>query len=382
MILFSMHISKSTLTFFSVVIIVFTQACSQDGTPYTWKLPPGFKVPAVPTDNPMTEEKVFLGRKLFYDTALSGNYSQSCSSCHQQEKAFSENQITSVGSTGEVHRRNAPTLTNAAYNSSLTWAHPELKLLERQILIPLFNENPVEMQVGGNEDIILQRLKEDPVYPELFKSAFPEQKQSVNLDNVVKALASFVRSLTSFNSDFDRYAWYGEDDALNESQLRGLELFMSERLECRHCHGGFNFSLSNVHEDISAVVQEFHNIGLYYPPEETKRKIEFDEGVFEFSGEESDRGRFRPPTLRNLEFTAPYMHDGSIATLEEVIDFYAAGGRIIQSGPFAGDGRLHPNKSIFLHGFVLSDQEKTDLLAFLTSLGDEEFIRNKKLSKP
>src|SRR5690606_12274590 len=118
------------------------------------------------------------------------------------------------------------------------------------------------------------------------------------------------------NSAFDRYAWYGEDDALNESQLRGLELFMSERLEFRHCHGGFNFSLSNVHEITSTIVQEFHNIGLYYLCEETKRKIAFDEGVFEFSSEEADRGRFRPPTLRNLEFTAPYMHDGSIATLE------------------------------------------------------------------
>lgn len=373
-----MNIIKPILIAFQISLMVFAQACSQKGTPYSWTLPPDFKAPTVPEDNPMTEEKVLLGRQLFYDTALSGNNSQSCASCHQQHRAFSENQTTSTGSTGESHRRNAATLTNAAYNSTLTWAHPELKLLERQILIPLFSENPVEMQASGNEHTILQRLESDARYPSLFSQAFPRQKQAINFDNIVKALASFVRSLTSFNSAFDRYAWYGDDKALNESQLRGLDLFMSERLECRHCHGGFNFSLSNVHENTSALAQEFHNTGLYNPEKSTV----LDEGIYEFSGAEADRGRFRPPTLRNIEFTAPYMHDGSIDTLEDVIDFYAAGGRVITQGPLAGDGRLHPNKSIFLHGFVLNAQEKTDLIAFLKSLSDEEFIHNPKLSYP
>jgi len=358
-----------------LVLITFllglATACGRESvSEYSWNLPADFPPPQVPEDNPMSAEKVALGRALFFDKDLSANKSQSCESCHQQQFAFAENRVVSVGSSGESHRRNAPTLTNVAYNHTFTWAHPELKSLERQILLPLFGEAPIEMNVSGNEELILQRFAGSPEYVQLFKNAFPRQGKPINFDNIVKALASFVRTLISFDSPFDAYAWRGDDSALNDSELRGMALFMSEELECRHCHGGFNFSLSSVHANSGLSLDEFHNTGLYNPA----AGVRYDEGVFELTGEDAHRGLFRPPTLRNVAFTAPYMHDGSIATLEGVIDFYAAGGRQINGGKLAGDGRLHVNKSAFMHGFTLNEEEKQDLLGFLHSLSDDDFV--------
>lgn len=359
------------LLFASLIIcaLLFVGACKPKSTPWQWNLPPGFKPPPVPENNPMSLEKVALGEKLFFDNKLSGNATQACSSCHQQAYAFAEPLAHSIGSTGEMVPRNALSLSNVAYNASFTWAHPELKTLERQILIPLFSQEPVEMGATGNEEEILMRLQQSEQYPLLFKAAFPGERKPVNLDNVVKALACYVRSLVSFNSRFDRYAYYGED-TLNESELRGLELFMSELTECKHCHSGFNFSTSTVHESTQASLELFHNTGLYAE----QKSPEFDRGVFNFTGEEKDNGAFRPPTLRNIEYTSPYMHDGSIATLEDVVDFYAAGGRELVDGPYPGDGSRHQNKSIFLHGFYLSETEKSDLVAFLKTLSDKTFV--------
>lgn len=361
-----MFVARACLTLFLSALVL--SACDTS-TPYSWQLPPDFSPPPVPTDNPMTLEKVALGEKLFFDTRLSVNNTQACASCHQREFAFAEARALSIGASGEILSRNALSLTNVAYNASFTWAHPALTELERQILIPLFNEDPVEMGLTGNEEIVLARLRADQEYESLFEAAFPRAIEPITLDNSVKALASFVRSLVSFNSRFDRYAYYGED-VLSEAELRGLELFMSERTECKHCHGGFNFSSSTVHENSPVNLELFHNTGLYAD----QQAAEFDRGVFDITGEEKDKGLFRPPTLRNIEYTAPYMHDGSIATLEEVLDFYMAGGREIVDGPFQGDGRAHKNKSVFVHGFVLSEDEKADLLAFLLTLSDPEFV--------
>jgi len=348
----------------------FLFACSdQSSTPYAWNLPPHMPLPPVPADNPMSVEKVALGKALFFDKRLSFNQSQACESCHHPQQAFSENRPLSVGASGQSLKRNALSLTNVAYNSTFTWAHPQLTQLERQILIPLFNEDPVELGLAGNEQLALGRLRGDDDYPLLFEQAFPNEFMPLNMDNVVKALASYVRSLISFNSRFDRYAYYGEDDALTEAELRGLAVFMSERTECRHCHGGFNFSLSTVHEGDEGTVRRFHNTGLYAQ----QKALNFDRGVFELTDNSADIGLFRPPTLRNIELTAPYMHDGSIETLEEVIEFYAQGGREITDGPTQGDGRKHPNKSVFMHGFFLDEQEKADLIAFLKTLTDFTF---------
>lgn len=352
-----------------------------DNETYNWQLPEGFPLPAVPDDNPMTEEKVELGRFLFYDQRLSANQTQSCSSCHFQHLAFTDAKAQAVGSTGEVHPRNAQTLTNVGYNATLTWANPTLTELERQILVPIFGEFPHELGVSGHEDEVLQRFIDDPMYQERFAQAFPDEADPATWNNLVQALASFSRALISGNSPYDQYVYGGDKSALSPSAIRGLNLFMSEELECHHCHNGFNFTNSTRHRNTTFKDTPFENTGLYniggtgaYPRGNT--------GLHEITGNSEDMGRFRPPTLRNIELTGPYMHDGSIETLEEVIRFYEDGGRNITTGPHAGDGRLNPNKSGFVPGFVLTDQERADVIEFLESLTDDQFITDPRFSDP
>lgn len=357
-------------------------ACSDAPTPYQWQLPAGFPAPVVPAENAMSEAKVELGRYLFYDAALSANQRQSCASCHQQQHAFAEPRNVSVGSTGQAHRRNAPALVNVAYNTSQTWAHDGLQHIEQQLLLPLFGDNPVELGAGGHEQAILQRLTRPP-YPELFAAAFNDN--TPHFRHVVDALASFSRSLLSFKSRFDRYAYQQDDAALTEQELLGLNLFFSEKLECHHCHGGFNFTQATSHESQPLDRRPFHNTGLYYvsrPDLADKGYPQQDTGLSEVTLNPADDGRFRAPTLRNIAYSAPYMHDGSLATLDEVIDFYAAGGLVTEVNGEKSDGRTHPGKSSFVRGFALTEDEKQALLAFLHSLNDEQFITNPAYSNP
>lgn len=348
---------------------------------YVWNLPAGFPEPAVPLDNPMSEAKVALGRRLFYDEKLSGNQTQSCASCHQQELAFTEAKPVSTGSTGEITPRGSMALVNVAYNGTQTWANPAALLLEQQIPIPIFGERPVELGATGHETEILARYAADPLYPPQFAAAFPAEPAPISFANITRAIASFLRTLVSGNAPFDRYTFQNEKTAMSASALRGLDLFFTERLECFHCHGGFNFSSSTTSANAAFAERAFHNNGLYniggggaYPPG--------NRGLFEFTGVREDMGKFRPPTLRNIALTAPYMHDGSLATLDEVIDSYAAGGHVTPTGPFAGDGRKNPFKSRFVPGFTLTPDERVDLLAFLNSLTDVSFVQNPAFAKP
>ena len=347
-----------------LLVMVCLVGCSPKPTPYQWNVPQGFPAPNVPADNPITYEKIELGKALFFEPSLSGNGAMSCSSCHIPEHAFAEPRKTSSGSTGELGRRNALALVNVAYSGSLTWAHNGLQTIEQQLMIPLFNEHPIEMGITGNEEQVLARF-DTADYRHLFNGAFGDDQ--ITMDRIVKSLASYVRSLTSFSSAFDDYAYNQNDDALNESQLRGMELFFSERLECFHCHGGFNFTQSSQHAFQQLDLRPFHNTGLYnidgkgaYP--------QSDQGLIEVTLDPQDMGRFRAPTLRNIELTAPYMHDGSLPTLDAVIAFYAAGG--------LGEGANSPIKSLFMPGFTLTEQEHNDLKSFLISLTDQEFINN------
>jgi len=362
------------------VMVLSPQPASASARPWTWHLPPGVPPPPVPAANPMTPEKFELGRYLFYDKRLSGNGTQACASCHQQQRAFTDGRPRSIGSTGEEHPRNAQSLTNVAWNATFTWANPLLTELEQQILIPLFGEFPVEMGVVGKEQLVLDRLRADARYRQMFAAAFPGERDPITWKNIVYALATFTRGLISFNSPYDRYL-AGDERALSPSALRGMRLFFSEALECHHCHTGFNLSASTTFSGAAFIERPFFNTGLYnidgkgaYPPD--------NEGVKEVTNDPLDMGRFRPPTLRNVALTAPYMHDGSIATLEEVIRFYERGGRRIARGPYAGDGRLSPLKSGLVSGFRLTDQERRDLLAFLESLTDESFITDPRYSDP
>ncbi|MDJ0917360.1 MAG: di-heme enzyme [Woeseiaceae bacterium] len=348
--------------------------------PYDWGLAKGIPAPDVPVNNPMSQAKVELGRWLFYDTRLSINGAFSCASCHVQALAFTDGRARSVGATGDLHPRNAMSLVNSAYASRLTWANSLTASLEDQALTPLFGDNPIEMGLGGLEEQLTALFRDDERYADLFREAFPTQERPGTVINMVRAISAFTRSIVSFRSPYD--AWLaGDAVAISESAQRGEALFFSERLECFHCHGGFNFTDSTTHEDARVARFGYHNTGLYnlgntgaYPAD--------NPGLIDITGKRRDMGKFRAPTLRNISVTAPYMHDGSIATLEGVIEHYARGGRLIEDGPNAGDGNVNPFKSEFIRGFDLSDSEKQDLLAFLESLTDEAALNDPRWSSP
>jgi len=353
--------------------------CDKRTRQWQWNLPPGFPEPRVPADNPMSAVKVDLGRRLFYDTALSQNQTQACASCHQQQHAFSDGRPHAVGSTGEVHRRNTLSLTNVAYASRLTWANGLLDRLEDQMLVPMFGDQPIELGLR-DEKTLIDRLAADTRYVELFTASFPNDAAPLSLRNVTRAIAAFERTLISGTSAYDRYR-LGDATALSDTAKRGMTLFFSERLECFHCHGGFNFAEAVDHARLPEPERAFHNTGLYnvdgkgaYPAA--------DPGLYKLTGIPSDMGRFKAPSLRNVAVTAPYMHDGSIATLGEVLDHYAAGGRTIDSGPNAGVGSDSPIKDKFLVGFVLTVEERADVIAFLESLTDDEFLTDRRFADP
>jgi cytochrome c peroxidase len=234
---------------------------------------------------------------------------------------------------------------------------------------------------------MLARLRAEPKYQELFEAAFPGASDPFNIDNVLRALASFERTLLSGNSFYDQYR-RGDESAISDSAKRGEELFFNpsagnDVFECFHCHGPPTFSDQLNHARMpEGGEQQFHNTGLYGLVPLYDSYPEGNQGVFDFSKDNADRGRFRAPTLRNIAVTAPYMHDGSIATLEEVVAHYARGGRLIESGPLQGDGKLNRGKSAFIHGFPASEQERADLIEFLKSLTDDEFLTNPAFSDP
>ena len=347
---------------------------------WSWALPPNFPTPRVPADNPMNEAKVELGRFLFYDRRLSGNGTQACASCHHQDKAFTDGRALAIGSTGEMHPRSAQGLANVAYNTTLTWANPSLLSLEAQAQVPLFGERPVEMGVNdSNVAEVLARIQNDPAYPGRFAAAFPGTAAPISWGNITRAIAAFQRTLISGNSRYDQFL-QGKA-TLTPSEQRGLTLFNSEKAECFHCHGGFNFNDQVVHASTQVIDTPFHNTGLYNIGGTGAFPLG-NQGLFEFTDKPADRGKFRAQSLRNVGVTAPYMHDGSITTLEEVLDFYAAGGRNITSGPNAGDGRLNPNKSELISRIDLTAQEKADLVAFLKTLTDHDFLTNPKFANP
>jgi cytochrome c peroxidase len=323
---------------------------------YTWRLPAGFPVPRVPADNPMSEAKVELGRRLFYDRRLSLNETQACADCHRQERAFTDGAPHAIGSTGSAHRRNVPTLANVAYAPALTWADPRHDRLEEQARVPLFGTEPVEMGFGGREDDLVRRLEGMPLYRDGFAAAFPDEARPLTIDNLTRALASFERTLVSGGSPYDRLVYGDVEDALSPSARRGMRLFFSEKTRCGECHGGLVFS----------GVLDY--AALERPPrprflDDGLSPNGLDPGLEESTGRRRDRGRFKVPTLRNIALTAPYMHDGRLPTLAAVLDHYAAAG---------------PDR----RPVVLSDAERADLLAFLESLTDTTFVSDARFTDP
>ena len=358
--------------FLALLFVVAATAAPDPDQNWEWNLPKGFPKPYVPADNPMTSAKVELGRYLFYDNRLSVNGKSSCATCHKQALAFTDGLAVSVGTIGELHSRSAMSLVNVAYVGALTWGNPSMKKLEDQALIPMFGEHPVELGLREG-DGTLPMVKSDSRYQRLFARAFPDDAERFTVMNIGRAIASFERSIISARSPYDRYHYGGDDGAVPESAKRGEILFFNQHLSCFRCHGGFNFSDATISENSAGRQIEFHNTGLYnqagalsYPAPNM--------GIYDYTKIAADVGKFRAPTLRNIAVTAPYMHDGSIATLEGVLDHYSAGGR--------GVGRDNPNKDPLIGGFSLSAQDRKDLIAFLESLTDEAVLHDPRFANP
>jgi cytochrome c peroxidase len=335
---------------------------------YEWQLPPGFPRPAVPADNPMSAEKVALGRRLFFDTRLSSTGRYSCASCHRPELAFTDGRAQPQGATGQTVRRSAMSLTNIAYNPAFTWSSDRVRSLEAQMRQPLFNEHPVEMGLKVNRPSAVDAIFSEPIYRTQFAAVFGSPAP-VSMDHIIKAIAAFERTLISGRSAFDRYVFDDDRTALSESARRGMALFYSARAGCSQCHSGLNFSGAMVYEGHEQEKALFANTGLYdvdghgaYPAS--------DRGLIEVTHRRMDMGKFRVPTLRNVALTSPYMHDGSLPTLDAVLDHYVRGGR---KSPYQ-DGRIRP--------LALTQIERSDLLAFLGSLTDREFVENPQVSAP
>ncbi len=359
------------------VVVARAQPPEQDA--FSWTLPAGFPLPVVPPDNPMSAAKVELGRHLFYDTRLSGNGSQSCASCHDQARAFTDGLARSVGSTGERHPRGSMSLVNVAYARVLTWADPTLVRLEDQALVPMYGTHPIELGLDRGDGWV-DAFTRDPVYDRLFASAFRAEPDPITRENIVKAIASFQRAIVSARSPYDRYHFERDDAAIPDAAKRGEILFHSRPLSCFTCHGGVHFS-GAMGRGMAPGGVEFHNTGLYNLPGLLSYPAE-NPGVFETTKQAGDVGKFKAPTLRNIAVTAPYMHDGSVATLEDAVSHYAAGGRTIPDGPYEGIGHDNPNKAEAVRGFTLTTEQRSDLIAFLESLTDEELLRDPRFANP
>lgn len=320
-------------------LILLATGCNKEpvpgpapGTGSLLQVPAGFPEPVFPADNAFSEARWLLGKKLFFDPVMSRDSSVSCASCHLPQFAFSDTLAFSPGAGGAAGVRNAPSLANVAYHPYFT-REGGVPTLEMQILVPIQEHNEFDFNIL----LIAERLQQDSAYRQMSLAAYDREPDHFV---ITRALACFERSLLSGDSAYDR-------DALSAAAQRGMQLFFGEKTQCSDCHGGFNFTH-----------YAFENNGLY---EEYS-----DPGRFRLTGKEEDRARFKVPSLRNAALTAPYMHDGSIATLEEVVAHYDSG------------GAAHPHKSMLVRPLGLSPQERADLVAFLESLTDHTFVNDPK----
>ncbi len=325
------------------------------------------------------QKMLLLGRYLFFDRRLSINNTKSCGTCHNPQLAFTDGYKRSLGVFADLHQRNTTPLFNLAGLKYFTAADSTLHSVFQQMNNPLFNTHPVEMGLTGNEDEILSRIAGDSLYKKMFAETFYNQQPLFSLDHIKQAIGTFILSVISNNAPYDRYT-KGDSTALNASQKKGMHLFFSATLKCSSCHGGTNFSAPTVTNSRGDTLYYF-NTGLYntdgagaYPS--------YDQGLFQYTHNTADMGSFRVPTLRNLAFTAPYFHDGSAASLTDVVEAYAAGGRAITQGMYKGDGAANPYKHSLVQGFNIGSQDKIHLINFLLSLSDSACINNPAYQNP
>jgi len=288
----------------------------------------------------MSDAKVALGSRLFFEPRLSVTGRYSCASCHDPARAFSDGRPRAVGATGVLLPHNALALVNVAYNISFGWDTPEVRSLEAQMLTPLLNEHPVELGLKGRERALCAELAAEPAYARAFAAAFPGTTPAVSFDHLVKAIAAFERTLISGDSPFDAYVFQGEHTALSAEAKEGMALFYSARIGCAGCHSGFNFS------------------GNW-------RDAQGETGRASFARDGTSAEPLKVPTLRNVALTAPYMHDGRFATLDAVLEHYSDLARRPRGA--AGFDRRLPRAP-------LSAAERAALAAFLESLTDRSSL--------
>src|SRR5579884_766565 len=289
----------------------------------------------IPKGNPLTKEKIALGRELYFDPRLSADETVSCASCHNPQLAFTDGQKASVGIRGQIGIRSAPTIINRVFSKVQFWdGRPSS--LEEQAKGPMIN--PIEMG-NKNYDDVVKRLRNIKGYREGFKGAFGTE--DFTIEQVAEAIASFERTVVSGNSPFDKFESGGDEKAISESAKRGLDIFR-DKGRCSECHAGFNFT-----------DEKFHNTGAGMD------KPNPDLGRYEITKKEEDKGAFKTPTLREIARTGPYMHDGSLKTLEEVVEFYDKG------------GIKNPNLDKEMKPLNLTEEEKKDLVEFLKTLNGE-----------
>jgi cytochrome c peroxidase len=310
-------------------------------TPYNLVIPPNMPPMNIPANNPMTVEGVALGKKLFYDPILSGDNTQSCASCHSANFSFASILQFSIGIDGMPTRRNSMPIVNLGWQPGFLWDGGAADL-ESQVIGPI--TNPVEMH--ETLENVLVELKEHSEYPALFKAAFGEDE--ITIPKLMKAVAQFERTMISANSKYDRYA--AGQESLTPLEIQGLEVFTDmTKGDCNHCH-----VLGSTFSDFA-----YRNTGL--------DSIPFDDGRYAITLLESDRGKFKTPSLRNVELTAPYMHDGRFSTLLECVEHYNTGFRYATN--------LDPNIAGLPKG-RMSQQEMEAVVAFLLTLTDTEFVNN------
>jgi cytochrome c peroxidase len=339
-----MNLLKTSILI-SVLLICFsfitTSLEKAEIEPYVLDIPAGFPDPVIPENNRLTTSRIELGRMLFYDPVLSVDSSISCASCHKQSLGFADDKKISPGVEGRLAMRNAPTLANVAYNPTLLF-DGFLETLEMQVLVPI-EEHP---EFANNIVEISKKLAKDTLYSRLSIEAY---NRKIDPFVITRSISAFERTLISGNSKYDQEV-FQKKKVMNKSEKRGMNLFFNE-LECASCHAGFNFTNFTT-----------QNNGLY--------EVYSDSGRQRVTKLKEDRAMFKVPTLRNIALTAPYMHDGSIESLEEVITHYESG------------GKNHPNKSEKIQPFLLTKRERKDLVNFLKCLTDDSFITNPDFSNP
>ena len=336
-----------------VIASLIAGACAQPMTPEMASWPAADMAAPFPADNPPTPMKIELGRRLFYDGDLSWDGTMSCATCHEQKRGFTDPNKTRAGFDGTPGERNIQTLANVAWMQSLTWGGPHVDTLEHQALIPIEGFVPVEMGFGGKpEGALARRLSDQACYPQMFRAAFPERGGKIDMDTITMALAAFQRSLVSLDAPYDRWR-RGDVAAISGEAKRGAALF--EEKQCSSCHAGPHFTDAALGG--RKPLEAFHRLAA---PAAGK-----DAGLSRITQKQEDAGKFRTPGLRNVSLSAPYMHDGEVATLPDAVRHHFAGG--------GDDPRLRQ---------TVSDGEVAQLVAFLESLTDEGFVTDARFSRP